>query len=203
MKSVAGNSSAPSSLRQSLTTPRTLLRAGIIQPGPKAHHPSNACPEDLRPTIAGGYAVAHERMPDSVAIIDEAGQWTLVEMNLRGRQLARELHSTGVSKGSRVGFLARNHSAFVQTMLACGRLGADTVLLNTGPASSQLAATVENDEVSTLVLDHGATASLGYSCGDPGRERSRGSAGHRGVDPCRQHDAVRRVHRWSHQEDLR
>lgn len=154
MKSVAGNSSAPSPLRQSLTTLRILLRAGIIKPGrPKHIIRQMRVLKTWGPTIAGGYAVAHERMPDSVAIIDEAGQWTFAEMNLRGRQLARELHNTGVSEGSRVGLLARNHSAFVQTMLACGRLGADTVLLNTGLAGPQLAATVKNNEVSILILD--------------------------------------------------
>ena len=41
------------------------------------------------------------------------------------------LRALGVREGTRVGLLARNHSGFVQTMAACGRLGADTVLLNT------------------------------------------------------------------------
>src|SRR5699024_4151179 len=72
MKSVAGNSSAPSPLRQSLTTLRILLRAGVIKPGrPKHIIRQMRVLKTWGPTIAGGYAVAHERMPDSVAIIDE------------------------------------------------------------------------------------------------------------------------------------
>ena len=154
MESVPGSPSAPSPLRQSLTTLRILLRAGVIGPG----HPKRIA-RQLRAlktwgaTIAGGYAAADERVPDSVALIDEAGRWTFAEMNLRGQQLAQELHGMGVAEGSHVGLLARNHSAFVQTMIACGRLGADTVLLNTGLAGPQLAATVETNEVSVLVSD--------------------------------------------------
>lgn len=154
MEQVTGSPSTSSSLRQSLATLRILLRAGVIAPGrPKRIARQLRALKTWGATIAGGYAAANERTPDSVAIVDEAGPWTFAEMNLRGRQLARDLHDMGVTEGSRIGLLARNHSAFVQTMIACGRLGADTVLLNTGLAGPQLAAAVKTNEVSVLVAD--------------------------------------------------
>ncbi|WP_017570129.1 AMP-binding protein [Nocardiopsis halotolerans] len=153
---VPPRTSAPSRLRHVLTTARILVRAGVLSPG----RPDRVV-RQLRAlrtwgaTIAGGYAAANERVPDAVAIIDERGPTTFREMNLRGRELARRLHRVGVGQDSRVGVLCRNHSGFVQTMVACGRLGADTVLLNTGLSAGQMAASAASNGVSVVVADAG------------------------------------------------
>lgn len=144
----------PSRLRQTLRTVRILVRAGVLSPGrPDKIARQLRALRTWGATIAGGYAAANERVPDSVTIIDERGPTTFREMDLRARQLARELHRTGVGPGTRVGVLCRNHSGFVQTMVACGRLGADTVLLNTGLSAGQLAAVAAGNEVSVIVAD--------------------------------------------------
>jgi acyl-CoA synthetase (AMP-forming)/AMP-acid ligase II len=141
-------------MRHVLETVRVLVRAGVLSPG----RPDRVV-RQLRAlrtwgaTIAGGYAAANERVPDAVAIVDERGPTTFREMNLRGRELARDLHRAGVGAGSRVGLLCRNHSGFVQAMVACGRLGADTVLLNTGLSAGQVAASVRDHGVSVVVAD--------------------------------------------------
>ncbi|MFC9090965.1 AMP-binding protein [Nocardiopsis dassonvillei] len=158
---------ATSRTRHVLETVRVLVRAGVISPG----RPDRVV-RQLRAlrtwgaTIAGGYAAANERVPDAVSVVDERGPTTFREMDLRGRELARDLRRAGVGAGARVGVLCRNHSGFVQTMVACGRLGADTVLLNTGLSAGQLAAAVGDNGVSVVVAD----AEFGGMCAelDPG-----------------------------------
>ncbi|MFJ9557989.1 AMP-binding protein [Nocardiopsis sp. NPDC101807] len=145
---------APSRLRRTLRTARVLVRAGVLSAGrPDRIVRQLRALRTWGATIAGGYAAANERAPGAVAVIDERGPTTFGEMDLRARQLARELHGAGVVQGTRVGLLCRNHSAFVQTMAACGRLGADTVLLNTGLSAGQLSAAVADNGVAVLVAD--------------------------------------------------
>lgn len=141
-------------MRQTLETARILLRAGVLSPGrPDRIFRQLKALKTWGPTIAGGYAAANERAPGSVAIIDENGASTFADMNLRGRQLAHDLRRFGVREGTRVGVLCRNHSGFVQAMVACGRLGADVVLLNTGLAAAQITAAVADNDVGALIAD--------------------------------------------------
>ncbi|MFI6579165.1 AMP-binding protein [Nocardiopsis sp. NPDC050513] len=171
----AARPSGTSPLNRTLSTVRVLVRSGVISPG----RPDRIV-RQLRAlrvwgaTVAGAYAAANERVPDAVAIVDERGAFTFREMVLRGRALARELHRAGVGAGSRVGVLCRNHSAFVQTMIACGRLGADAVLLNTGLAPGQLAAATTANQVSVLVLDEEFDAQCAEVPSDVARVRAWG-----------------------------
>ncbi|WP_159945291.1 AMP-binding protein [Nocardiopsis sp. FR6] len=163
MASTAAGPSAPPRPLHVLRTVRVLVRAGVLSIG----RPDRVV-RQLRAlrtwgaTIAGGYAAAGERVPDAVAVVDEHGPATFREMNLRARELAVRLRRAGVGPDARVGVLCRNHSGFVQTMAACGRLGADTVLLNTGLSAGQLAAAVADNGVSVVVAD----AEFGDLCGD-------------------------------------
>lgn len=144
----------PSRLRQTLRTARVLVRAGVLSAGrPDRIVRQLRALRTWGATIAGGYAAANERVPQAVAVVDERGETTFGQMDLRARQLARELHRAGVGLGTRVGLLCRNHSAFVQTMVACGRLGADTVLLNTGLSAGQLATAAADNAVAVIVAD--------------------------------------------------
>ncbi|MEV2278577.1 AMP-binding protein [Nocardiopsis sp. NPDC049922] len=173
----AGSPSDTSRLNRTLSTVRVLVRSGVISPG----RPDRIV-RQLRAlrvwgaTVAGAYAAANERVPDAVAIVDERGSFTFRAMNLRGRALARALHRAGVGAGSRVGVLGRNHSAYVQTMIACGRLGADAVLLNTGLAPGQLAAAAAENRVSVLVLDEEFDAQCVRVPADVARVRAWGDA---------------------------
>ena len=143
-----------SKLGHTLKVVGVLVKAGVFSLGP----PSKIARQlrQLRtwgPTMAGGYAAAAERTPDQVAVVDEAGATTFGRTNLLARRLAGELHRMGVRPGSRVGILCRNHGAMVRAMVACSRLGADSVLLNTGLAAGPLAEVIEGNEVSLLIAD--------------------------------------------------
>ena len=154
---MASSTTAPSAtprLLRSLRTVRVLVRAGILGVGrPDRIMRQLRALRTWGPTIAGGYAAANERAPGAVAVIDEQGSTTFHEMDLRGRESARRLHRAGVGPSSRVGVLCRNHSGFVQAMVACGRLGADTVLLNTGLSAGQLAAAARDNGISVIIAD--------------------------------------------------
>ncbi|WP_017609481.1 AMP-binding protein [Nocardiopsis xinjiangensis] len=154
MAADAGSTPISSPLRQTFETVRILVRAGVLSPGrPDRIARQLKALKAWGPTIAGGYAAANERTPGSVAVIDEDGSSTFADMNVRGRQLARDLWRSGVREGTRVGLLCRNHSGFVQAMIACGRLGADVVLLNTGLAAAQITAAAADNEVGALIAD--------------------------------------------------
>lgn len=154
MASQASSPPAPSKLRHTLKVVRVLVKAGVLSPGrPDKIARQLRALKTWGATIAGGYAAAGERVPHRVSVIDDAGATTFGEMNLRGRRLARELHRMGVREGARVGILCRNHSGLVQSAVACGRLGADAVLLNTGLAVGPLADVVRRNEVSLLIAD--------------------------------------------------
>jgi acyl-CoA synthetase (AMP-forming)/AMP-acid ligase II len=140
--------------RRILQTVRVLVRAGVLSLGrPDRVFRQLRALRTWGATVAGGYAAANERVPDHVSVIDDHGPTTFGEMDLRARLLAVELHGAGVRPGTRVGVLCRNHSAFVQTMAACGRLGADCVLLNTGLAPAQVVSAVADHGVAALVAD--------------------------------------------------
>ena len=145
---------APASLRRTLRTVRVLVRAGVLSAGrPDRILRQLRALRTWGATVAGGYAAASERVPDHVCVIDDNGPTTFREMNLRARLLAVELDRAGVRPGARVGVLCRNHGAFVQTMAACGRLGADSVLLNTGLAAAQVVAAAADHDLAALVAD--------------------------------------------------
>jgi len=154
MAADTGSTPISSPLRRTFETVRILVRAGVLSPGrPDRIARQLKALKTWGPTVAGAYAAANERAPGAVAIIDEEGSSTFADMDRRGRQLAHDLRHAGVREGTRVGLLCRNHSGFVQAMIACGRLGADVVLLNTGLAATQITAAAAENEVGALIAD--------------------------------------------------
>lgn len=111
-------------------------------------------------TLAGGYAAAQALTPSGVAIIDDSGKHSFDRIHHRSSWLAAGLADLGIREGATVGLLARNHAAMVEAMVACDKLGIDTVLINTGlsarqiddiAARQQLAAVIVDDEFDSLV----------------------------------------------------
>jgi acyl-CoA synthetase (AMP-forming)/AMP-acid ligase II len=105
-------------------------------------------------TLAGGYTAAALRQPKALAVIDDEGpRWTFAELNRRTSRLAGVLRKMGAGPDGRVAVLARNSGGLVQTLLACGKLGADAVLLNTGLAEPQVLEGVQRQGVRIVVAD--------------------------------------------------
>ncbi|OLT45454.1 AMP-dependent synthetase [Saccharomonospora sp. CUA-673] len=86
--------------------------------------------------------------PTAVAVVHEGRELTYGELRDRVRRLASVLAERGVRAGDRVAYLGPNHPAYLETLFACGVLGAVFV-----PVNSRLTAS----EVDFTLADSGAT----------------------------------------------
>ena len=91
--------------------------------------------------------------PDGTAIIDEAGALTWEETHRRSNALARSLRDEGVGPGDGVAIMCRNHRYFIEATMACSKLGAVALYLNTAFAGPQLADVMEREGPAALVYD--------------------------------------------------
>jgi fatty-acyl-CoA synthase len=95
-------------------------------------------------------AISH---PDATAIIDEAGALTWSQTDGRSNALARALRDQGVGLGDGVAIMCRNHRYFIESTIACSKLGAVALYLNTAFAAPQLADVLERESLSALIYD--------------------------------------------------
>jgi acyl-CoA synthetase (AMP-forming)/AMP-acid ligase II len=135
-------------------TARTLLSAGFVRPEP----PGTALRSvrALRrwgPTLAAGVTTSAIRQPDRVAVVDELGPLTWREVHERSNAIAAGLAGTGVGEGDGVAIMCRNHRGFVDATLACMKLGAAALYLNTAFAGPQIAEVVEREGPVALIHD--------------------------------------------------
>src|SRR4051794_36387515 len=138
-----------------LFTAKTLADAGILHPG-RPDHILGAVRALIRfgPTPAGGYSASFERYADEVAIIDELGTLTFREVHERTNALAHALADEGVGAGDGVGLMCRNHRGFIESVVACSKLGANTLFLNTAFSGPQLADVSKREKPKALIYDH-------------------------------------------------
>jgi acyl-CoA synthetase (AMP-forming)/AMP-acid ligase II len=104
-------------------------------------------------TVVGGYLVAAGVSPNDLAIRDERGEFTYGDIEERSTRLANGLAERGVGPRARLGVLCRNHGGLVETLVACGLLGADAVLLNTGLSAAAVADVVDAHSITALLAD--------------------------------------------------
>jgi len=91
--------------------------------------------------------------PDRVAIEDELGTLTFSETHLRSNALARALADSGVGEGDGVAIMCRNHRYFFEATMACSKIGAVALYLNTAFAAPQLKEVMERESTRALVYD--------------------------------------------------
>jgi len=104
-------------------------------------------------TAAAGFHAAAQREPGGTALIDEQGAMTFAELESSTNSIARALTEAGVRAGDGVGLFARNHRGFVQAQAALDKLGANTLLLNTGFAAPQLKEVCEREGTEVILYD--------------------------------------------------
>jgi acyl-CoA synthetase (AMP-forming)/AMP-acid ligase II len=92
-------------------------------------------------------------VPDRTAIIDEAGALTWAETHRRSNALARALRDQGVGDGDGVAIMCRNHRYFIESTMACSKLGAVALYLNTAFSGPQLADVMEREGPGALIYD--------------------------------------------------
>src|SRR6266536_2185588 len=143
-----------SRVTQKLFTARTLAETGVLRPT----RPDKALRivSALRrwgPTPAAGYTASAIRHPDETAIIDELGTLTFEDVHRRTNALAHALSDAGVKEGDGVAMMIRNHRGFIDATVACSKLGAHSLYLNTAFAGPQITDVVRREKPVALIYD--------------------------------------------------
>ncbi|MFZ2112996.1 MAG: acyl-CoA synthetase [Solirubrobacteraceae bacterium] len=143
-----------SPLRYRLEVAKVLLGTGILTPT----RPDRAVRSVLAlkrwgPTPAAAYTISAARFPEREALIDERGTLTFEEVHLRTNALAREMRAAGIKEGDSVAIMCRNHRGFVETTIACSKLGAGSLYLNTAFARPQITDVMRRENPAGLVYD--------------------------------------------------
>ena len=132
----------------------TLTRAGIVHPERPDHifHTVRAL---LRygTTPAAGYTAAARKFPDAPAVIDELGTLSFREIDERTNALARALRADGIEEGDGVAIMCRNHRGWIESVLACSKLGANALFLNTAFSGPQLTDVAKREKPKAIVFD--------------------------------------------------
>ncbi len=104
-------------------------------------------------TPAAGYQASALRYPDAVGLIDELGQLTFKEIHERTNALAHALADDGVNEGDNVAIMARNHRGFVESVVACSKLGAHALFMNTSFSGPQLTDVADREKPKAIIYD--------------------------------------------------
>jgi fatty-acyl-CoA synthase len=133
---------------------RTLLATGMLRPTrPDRAARSLAALRRWGPTPAAAYAGAAIRYPDTAALVDDRGTLTFAEVHRRTNALAAELAKAGIGEHDGVAIMCRNHRGFVDATVACSKLGASALYLNTAFAAPQLADVLAREQPTAVVYD--------------------------------------------------
>jgi len=133
---------------------KTLTGAGIIRPTrPDKLVRTGLALARWGPTPAAGYTASSIRYPNDTAIIDELGTLTFADVHRRTNALANALAERGIKEGDGVAIMARNHRGFIDTTVACSKLGAHALYLNTMFAGPQITDVVEREKPAAIVYD--------------------------------------------------
>jgi acyl-CoA synthetase (AMP-forming)/AMP-acid ligase II len=105
------------------------------------------------PTPAAGYTAAAVLYAGEMAVADERGTLTFGELHRRTNALAHALSDAGVGEGDGVAIMCRNHRGFIEATVACSKLGADALYLNTAFAGPQIADVMAREKPVALIYD--------------------------------------------------
>jgi acyl-CoA synthetase (AMP-forming)/AMP-acid ligase II len=143
-----------SATRFKLEAAKVLLGTGILTPvRPDRAVRSVMALRHWGPTPAAAYTGSAARFPDREAIVDERGTLTFEELHLRTNALAHEMRAAGIAEGDSVAIMCRNHRGFIEATLACSKLGASALYLNTAFAGPQITDVMRREDPAGLVYD--------------------------------------------------
>ncbi|KAA1421702.1 AMP-binding protein [Nocardioides humilatus] len=152
--STTGPAKERGKLRTQLWATGHLLRSRMIGPmRPDRYIGMTQILRRYGPHATTGFALAANRRPDGVGLIDERGSLTWSEIQVRADAFAVGLTALDGTPPSSVAILCRNHRGFVDALLAAGRLGVPALLLNTGFSAPQLADVLEREKSSLIIYD--------------------------------------------------
>src|SRR4051812_18716130 len=102
---------------------------------------------------AAAAAASAARFPNEIALEDELGSLTFREVHRRSNALATAMQDRGVVEGDGVAILARNHRYFVEATIACAKVGARALYLNTSFAAPQARDVLEREKPKATIYD--------------------------------------------------
>jgi fatty-acyl-CoA synthase len=162
-----------------LHTAKTLVETGILRPArPDKLVRVGVALQKWGPTPAAGYTASAIRYPNDTAIIDELGTLTFREVHERTNALAHALSDAGILEGDGVAIMCRNHRGFIDATVACSKLGANALYLNTAFAGPQITDVVAREKPVALIYD----AEFEELVHDAGVRRKRFIGWHDGAD---------------------
>ncbi|MEU7139894.1 acyl-CoA synthetase [Nocardia sp. NPDC046473] len=91
--------------------------------------------------------------PDSPGLADERGELTYGQIDKQSTAIARGLQAAGITEGTVVGVLARDHRGLILAMVAASKLGVRIALMNTGFAKPQFAEVCQREKVKAMLHD--------------------------------------------------
>lgn len=143
-------------LRVATAAARGVARSGLVRPtSPKATLQLTSGVLRWGTSPAVGFSLGSARHSDATAVVDvddtSRPYVSFVDIDHRCDTLALSLIDRGIGPGSRVGLLGRNSRAFLETITAVSRTGADLVYLNTS-SSPEAIATIALELGITLVI---------------------------------------------------
>jgi acyl-CoA synthetase (AMP-forming)/AMP-acid ligase II len=149
-------------MSERIETPRTgtvlvraLWRAGLLRPtSPLRLARAVRAGRVLHATPAASIAIAAALDPHAPGVIDEAGQVTWRELDLRTRAIAAALASgAGVGPERSLAIMCRNHRGAIEALAAAAHAGADALLLNTELTGVQIEKVLGGHAVGAIVAD--------------------------------------------------
>jgi acyl-CoA synthetase (AMP-forming)/AMP-acid ligase II len=159
-----------SPLKHRLEVAKVLLGTGMITPvRPDRAVRAVVALKRWGPTPAAAYTGAAARFPQRAAIVDERGTLTFEEVHLRTNALASEMRAAGIKEGDGVAIMCRNHRGFIEATVACSKLGASALYLNTAFAGPQITDVMRREDPAGLVYD----ADFSNLVGEGGEGRRR------------------------------
>jgi acyl-CoA synthetase (AMP-forming)/AMP-acid ligase II len=143
-----------SALKRRLRVARGLWRAGILRPMRPDKLPRSLM--ILRRwglTPAGAHHLGAIRHPRRAAIVDDLGALTFAEVQRRTNALARALRASGVAERGTVAIMCRNHRGFVEATVACRKLGAAILYLDTTLEHWQVTEAITRADAAAVIHD--------------------------------------------------
>jgi acyl-CoA synthetase (AMP-forming)/AMP-acid ligase II len=140
--------------RYKLQVVRTLLGTGIVHP--ERLDKSVRSVAALRrwgPSSPAAYLGGAIRHPDRPAIVDDRGAVTFRDVHRRTNALAHALRDAGVAEAHSVAIMCRNHRGFIEATVACAKLGAGALYLNTMFAGPQITDVLRREDPAAVIFD--------------------------------------------------
>src|SRR5262245_34282506 len=100
--------------------------------------------------IADWIRINASTVPDRACFVTDTDSYSFKEVNSRVNRVASHLRRMGVAKGDRVALFATDSPQYVETLLACMKLGAVYVPLNFRLAKPELEMLLRTAEAKVL-----------------------------------------------------